>query len=433
MKRSVLITFGIVSLATVLIYGLVQIFTLRFQHGDIYPAYSTLRADPLGTKVLYDAFDGMPGFRVQRNFRPITEHRVGEQITLVYSGIERRSVWGEAEIKTLEALVTNGARAAFAFAPEDLASARPAFKPAPIGVPKSGNKPPATPAPTPAPPPAPAATPAPATPAPGTDEPNDEASLDDIEGVKFSEIRDRWGAAFALPKGKTGAAFDRHAVATPEADDLEPNLSWHSALYFKDLSPAWRTLYTCEGKPVVIERKYGDGSLVLAADAYFLSNEALRKERSTRLVGWFIGRPRTLIFDEESHGVTENANLASLTRKYRLQGVVAGLGLIAALFVWKHAFPLVPKRRDPRADDSEVRGKDAEEGFTNLLRRSISVGQIVKACAVEWERAFGHRARAEELAHVRAVLRANEAKTVRDPVAAYRTIAQGLNRRNSKS
>jgi hypothetical protein len=428
MKRPVLITFGIVALAAVLIYGLVQVFTLRFQHGDVYPPYSTLRGDPLGAKVLHDAIDGMPGFRVQRNFRPITEHRAGEQITLVYSGIERRSIWGESEIKTLEALVTNGARAAFAFAPEDLASARAAFKPVPIGVPKSGKKPAATPAP-PAPP---AATPGPTAPTAETDEPNDDVFVDDGEGVKFSEIRDRWGAAFALPKGKTGAAFDRRAIATTEADGLEPDLSWHSALYFKDLSPAWRTLYTCEGKPVVIERKYGDGTIVLAADAYFLSNEALRKERSPRLLGWFIGPPRTLIFDEESHGVTENANLASLTRKYRLQGVVAGLGLIAALFVWKHAFPLVPKRRDLRVEDSEVRGKDAEEGFINLLRRSISVGQIVKVCAEEWERAHGHRARAEETAHVRAVLRAHEAKTVRDPVAAYRTIAQGLARKNPK-
>ena len=105
------------------------------------------------------------------------------------------------------------------------------------------------------------------------------------------------------------------------------------------------------------------------------------------------------------------------------------------LFVWKHAVPLLPKRRDPRDDDAEVRGKDAESGFINLLRRSIPRGQIVSVCVDEWEKSCGHRANEPELTHLRAVTRAHESKTARDPVSAYRTIAAGLTgkTRNSKS
>ena len=32
--------------------GLAKLFGLRFEQGDIYPRYSTLRADPYGTKGL---------------------------------------------------------------------------------------------------------------------------------------------------------------------------------------------------------------------------------------------------------------------------------------------------------------------------------------------------------------------------------------------
>ena len=39
-------------------------------------------------------------------------------------------------------------------------------------------------------------------------------------------------------------AHDRHAVLVDAGGDLERELSWHSALYFKDLSPEWKPLYT---------------------------------------------------------------------------------------------------------------------------------------------------------------------------------------------
>ena len=98
LKRPALIAFGMLALGAALVFGLVRIFALRFAHGDVYPPYSTLRADPLGAKVLHDALAAAHGFDVQRNFRPITQHRAGEQLTLVYAGVARRSTWGDAEI-----------------------------------------------------------------------------------------------------------------------------------------------------------------------------------------------------------------------------------------------------------------------------------------------------------------------------------------------
>src|ERR1700727_2548895 len=48
--------------------GLALLFELRFAHGDVYPAYSSLRADPLGTMAFYEGLSKIPGLSVRRDF-----------------------------------------------------------------------------------------------------------------------------------------------------------------------------------------------------------------------------------------------------------------------------------------------------------------------------------------------------------------------------
>ena len=42
--------------AVALIAGLISIVHIRYASGDVYPAYSTLRADPEGAMALYESF-----------------------------------------------------------------------------------------------------------------------------------------------------------------------------------------------------------------------------------------------------------------------------------------------------------------------------------------------------------------------------------------
>ena len=51
--------------------GIARLFVLRYEIGDIYPPYSSLRTDPLGTKVFAAALDDLPGIEVRRNFKPL--------------------------------------------------------------------------------------------------------------------------------------------------------------------------------------------------------------------------------------------------------------------------------------------------------------------------------------------------------------------------
>ncbi len=54
-------------LGAAFVVGLAQLFVLRYEVGDVYPPYSTLRADPLGTKALVDALGVLPHVEVRRN------------------------------------------------------------------------------------------------------------------------------------------------------------------------------------------------------------------------------------------------------------------------------------------------------------------------------------------------------------------------------
>ena len=47
-------------LLALFVTGLYQLMALRFDSGDIYPPYSTLRSDPLGTKILYSTLNRDP-------------------------------------------------------------------------------------------------------------------------------------------------------------------------------------------------------------------------------------------------------------------------------------------------------------------------------------------------------------------------------------
>jgi len=123
--------------------------------------------------------------------------------------------------------------------------------------------------------------------------------------------------------------------------------------------------------------------------------------------------------------VTENQNLATLARRMRLQGVAVVLCLMAVLFIWKNAAPLLP-RTDHATEAATISGRDAGAGFINLLHRSVSPRRILETCVDAWLRAQGRRVRKEERACIESIMSGREARTLNDPVSTYRTIATRL-------
>jgi hypothetical protein len=411
-------------------YGLARLFVLRFEIGDVYPPYSSLRADPLGTKALAEALDELPEVELRRNFKPLPKLRATGPVTLVYTGVPHQAYWTEQELAAFDSMVVTGSRAVFTFYPverkpsdreekssdekervkkeEKVEKEQPAAKKK-KKTKKSGAK------------------------KDDVKKADDKAREEDIERknrsfIDFADVAKRWGFGFGyLPEEKK--AYDRHAALVEPGGHLEPDLTWHSSLYFRDLKPQWKVLYMCGTMPVVIERQYGEGSIVLVADTFLVSNEALRKERHPRLLARLFSGPSTVIFDEESHGLRDDPGIASLARKYRLHGVIAGLFLLAVFFVWKNAVRFIPAYGPEFAESDVVAGKESSEGFINLLRRSIRPSAIFETCLAEWRKAFALKPR--ELAKFEEAWAQEQARHARerDPVAAYRAISRALVRK----
>lgn len=354
------LTVLIIALAAAFLLGLWKLYELRFTAGDIYPQYSSLRADPLGTKALYESLQRIPDISTTRSFRELESLPKGKSTVLLLG--ENPFLFDlatEDEIKEYEALAASGARVVIAMRPVNRQREEPVKKQ------PDDKKPHAAPA-----------------------------------------FEKRWGVHFGY--------ITRPAQQTEEEPGVNPKLT---ALYF-----------LVDGKVLHrLERPFGTGAIVLLASCYPLSNEALAGERDTTAIAWALGSNRQVIFDEHHLGLTESGGVATLARKYHLEGLAAMLLILLGLFIWKNSTSLLPPRAESVGDEDMVAAKDASSGLANLLRRNISARALMKTCIAEWEGSrHGAKFYSEaKLERVRALARGES-----DAVETYRKISRILAERS---
>src|ERR1051325_12163449 len=88
----------------VFLWALIQLFDMRFARGDVYPAYSTLRSDPLGAKAFYETLAGVGRLDGWRNERALDRVNAPPGSTLFVIGATGLSA-PEKEIANLEQFV----------------------------------------------------------------------------------------------------------------------------------------------------------------------------------------------------------------------------------------------------------------------------------------------------------------------------------------
>ncbi len=177
---------------------------------------------------------------------------------------------------------------------------------------------------------------------------------------------------------------------------------------------SWTVLHSESGKPVVVERAFGNGAVALAASTYPFLNQALAENRRTELLVRLVGEHTRVIFDEAHFGVVEQGSLAELARKYRLGGLVAGLLLLAALAIWKESAGFPPAWEAGAVWAGPVAGRDSLSGFSSLLRRNIPPRKLMELGWSEWKRTHGRELKPEDAAAVESILAAET-----DPLQAY--------------
>lgn len=191
-----------------------------------------------------------------------------------------------------------------------------------------------------------------------------------------------FGTTISFTKGLSLVALS-NLTAQAEADAAQ--IPWHSALAF-ELSPEasnrWHTLYAVEGYPVMVETRHGKGSVILATDCYFLSNEGLAQDSRPELLSALVGPARIVLFDETIHGISEKRNLTWLMHRYRLHGLIIALALPVLLALWQHASPLLPRARETTSTHQQ--GLRTEDGLVSLLRGHMPAARLPRQLYEAW-------------------------------------------------
>ncbi len=436
MKKNKTIT-GVVMALLLLVFvvGVVHLFVLRFEAGDVYPAYSSLRSDPLGTRALYEGLENIDSLSVGRNYHlPPSTVFDEPQTTFFYLGVSADEFDSVPEelIRLFDRLTHSGGRLVLTFSPvtkkyEKKASKR-SVKKKDANIDKTD---PQDNGDSPAKQPGDKSNPAAAARRKsGSQEVSDQRTAEDPGPGHRVSVRKSWGIKLAFKKNLPVKDDKPLAIdATSTRKGLPPVITWHTNLYFDLIDDAWQTLYSYDGLPLIVERAYGKGSILVCADSFFISNEAMWSERHPRLLVWLIGKHSNIIFDEAHFGIYKQPSVAQLIRRHRFHWLFAALAVLALLFVWKSAAYFVPPpAEDARSNAAVVSEKDYTQGLIALLRRNIAGNQLLQACAREWEQTFkkSRPIRAATLERIRdlAGSGSTDSKTRQDPVKAFRKISQ---------
>jgi hypothetical protein len=369
------------------VVGLLELVALRFEAGDIYPPYSTLRADPLGTKAFYESLEDIGGVSVRRNYLPQEQllplMHGAKRGTLVYLGATeygQAAPLGEKEPKgytdLLDSFVAPGGRLAVAFVPDGgkIATSEPSAATSPQSRPAGAHR-------------------------------------DAAVGRTMHGLMVRLGASLAVEKKDSAQdapeATDEKALPATSDESFGGALAWKSALYFETTDKAWNAVVRQGGRPVIIERPFGKGSVVFCGDCYFVSNEAMVNDRRPALLAWLIGGPGEIVFDETHLGVVQQTGLAALARKYNMGYVGLALLIVGVLAIWRGNSSFVPRDEALVAGlgGSEVAGKGSWAAMVNLLRTAIGPGKIIATCLAQWSGALG---RSPTASQKQAIQRANQ-------------------------
>lgn len=390
----------ILGLAAALLFagGLLRLLVLRFQAGDIYPPYSSLRSDPLGARAFFDSLKRLPGLTVTRHFTGPRELG-SEAATLILAGLGPGAMEGpQNDMAVLQRFVADGGRAVLML--RAVKPRRPTDEDEPaVSQGKKGN-PPAV---------------------------KDDSTAETIS-IRTIDLQAEW--AFRLETPPLGSIRPEAHRAPAAGQDLPAAIAWRSGMVLEAGHADWHVLYRVDGWPVIMERRLGRGSILVATDSYLISNEALRSHRQPVLLGHLIGSNRKVIFDETHFGIQHRPGVSSLIRRYRLHGMIAGLILLVGLFIWRngHSFPAAPP--DSTEQGFRMAYQETDRALMSLIGRHLPDDQLLDACVASYEQSMVGPA-AETTAR-RARIKALAAAAGKDPVPAYQSICQYLKRRPSR-
>ena len=359
-----------------------SMMSIRLDSGEMYPQYSSFRSDPLGTKALYQALQRMPGLTVERNLKPAHRIESNPGQTMIFAGLPGFEFADDDGVlsKEVRRIVADGTRMVVAM-PSLHGSTVPWEN---INRARTGKR---------------------ASRAKKEDAKDDEETEKSDPVVAESSsfnlftvypkqpmIMDKEGVPLVADVGSPLHGLDLprwHSIYSLSTTAPQPKNDKVESSEATPSSP-WKVIATVMGKPVIMERNAGLGTVVVCTDRYFLSNEALWSNPNSAFLSWLIGPCSKVVFEETHLGsmVGEDEGIMALSRRYHMHGLFFGCFGLFTLIIWRGVASLIP--RDPSADlghwkGDAVAGMSAASGLEALLRRGIPFKHLVRRAFSIWQ------------------------------------------------
>jgi hypothetical protein len=341
-----------------------RILHWRMERGDAFPAGSSLRTDPLGASVLYESLDRIPGMDIERNTSPYERLENNGPALMVANNVDENQIryahgpW----IRSLEQLMAGGWTLLLTLEvntseeKEDEPEAR------------NGEK-----------------KEAPVEKTEGSDQTvvGEKASPEKKSPAQKKKTGKEQGHVSMEPPvdlgRRWGFQFNQDGTSPTEKARDAGVFPWKSSNRFVEPSAPWVVLHRVGGQPVMIRKSFGRGSLIIASESYFLSNEAMRLDPAPAALSELIGSHVRVVFDEFHLGVRQEATVGSLLWRYRLHGFVGALIILAICSVWRMSFSFPPRR--PEAVLEPAPTYTPVESLAAVLKRNLSAGDLAVALA----------------------------------------------------
>ena len=307
-------------LAACFLWGVVSLFNRQFAAGELYPRFSSMRTDRLGTKLLYESLAKLPGITVERNFLPM-EFLPRDGASLVLIGMDPMQVnWNDGLLlQAVDRIASRGNRVVIAMY---------------------------------------------------VDPERERVRPEDLERREKGKRKD--SGKPEPPPLRTMWKVDLKLDDIPKSDHQ---------LYFSE-ADGWRVRDRAGAKLLAIERDSGKGSVLLMAESEGFTNGSTVELDGLAEVCGALGPYRRIVFDEQHLGVAESGSIVGMARQFRLTGLALGLALCAAVFIWKNASGFPPP--SPSRTDGRLSGRTSHAGLVTLLKRHVPASELAAVCWKEW-------------------------------------------------
>lgn len=413
MQRNTTLSVALLILVVALaIWSFARVVDRRFSSGEAYPRYSTLRSDPLGAKAFFEAVDRLEGVDAIRHFRPLDKLEEGRDTTLFLLHLtpevftDRRfnatpllsfAAQGGRVVVTLDG--QRDLRERFEKRVDERRKANAERARERDDKKAGGNADDSKDG---------------IRERPSSDRNRDEAGEDGEKDEDDEALTLRRARSFQQVLGVTadprnftmtsaGALVLEKEAALPLNSGQLPGWYSRTGLKFEESEVMdgqeeeapkaprlragnWTVLARVGDSIMLAEQRIGQGSIVVATDSFFVSNEALFKEPAPAFLAWLVGPSSKVIFDEAHLGTVETPGIMTLARRLHLEGAFIGGLVLFGLFIWQSSSSLVPAQDQGSPAASVVSGHGATSGLVSLLRRGIPRRELLARCVAEWKK-----------------------------------------------